>query len=221
MTDTTINETPAAAAPAPTGSAVAGGSTAVAASTDSTAASVAGAGEGQSEAGKVGEAAAGDKPAEAKPDVAAGAPEQYGAFELPDGWALDGDRLAAVHEYAKAKNWSQEAAQENLSKYAEFREAEREAERGALRLASVEEFGGEFDVIAEASQRGIALLEKIRPGAAERLADTNLGNHPDFLFAMMQLSRAVKEDGLPGFSQPASAASAQSLEQRMYPSMRR
>jgi len=214
-TDTTITEIPASTTPADAAVAPVGGTTAVAAAPNSEAATVAGAGEGQGEAAKAGEGE-GAAAADTEPKAADGPPEQYEPFTLPEGWALEGDRLAAVHEYAKAKGWTQADAQDNVAKFAEFREAEREAERGALALAAREEFGTDFEAIAAGSQHGIALVEKSRPGATQRLAETNLGNHPDFLFVLNLLSKAVREPDLPGLTQPIGSRPARSEGDRAY-----
>lgn len=210
MTENT--EIPAGTEEAAAPAAPEGSDTAVAAGTDSKAEAPA-EGEGQGEADKGDE---GDKPEESTEEEPQGAPEAYEPFELPEGWQLEGDRLAAVHEYAKSKNWTQAEAQGHLSKYAEFREAEREAERGALHLAAVEEFGNDFDAIAQGAQHGIALIEKQRPGAVARLAETNLGNHPDFLFAMSLLSKTLKEPALPGLRGDPPADGPKTVGDRAY-----
>lgn len=200
--------------------------TAAAAKTDSNPAAT-GEGEGQGEAGNPadetkakdeGEGAddtkADDKDAEPK-----GAPEQYEAFTLPEGFQLEGDRLEMAHEFAKANNWTQEQAQEGVNTYLKFREAERQMERGAWAVAAEDEFGKDFANITGGAQRALVMLESERPGITERLDATSLGNHPDVLWVMNELGQHLKPKPIKGMNSDAPAAGKRDLASRFYPEM--
>lgn len=190
-----------------------------AADTNSTASTETAEGQGQGEAGKTGEESTEGKPEgeaaeETQPE---GAPEQYEAFELPEGYVLEGERLEAAHEFAKANNWTQAQAQEGVATYLKFREAEREHERGLWATQSESEFGEKFDGIAKGAQAAIVELEKVRPGITDRLDKTNLGNHPDILYVFNLLGERGKESGMHGLGGDTAASAEQKSEGvRMY-----
>ena len=190
---------------------------AVAANTDSTTAAAPVAGEGQGEAdNKPVESAEGSKPEEQE---AGGPPEQYEAFTLPDGYTLEGERLEAVHEFARQNGWSQERAQAGVTEYLKLREAERETERGLWGAQAEEEFGAGFKDLVAGVQRARTALEAQRPGFTERLDATNLGNHPDVLWLVNELGKHLKPAPLIGMENEAAGTVKRDLASRFYPNM--
>ena len=170
-------------------------------------------GEGQGDTG------GGDngEPKDGETEAPQGAPEKYEAFTVPEGYVLEGDRLEMAHEFAKANNWTQEQAQEGVSTYLKFREQERQHERGLWAVQSEEEFGKDFTSITNGAQRAIVLAESLRPGITERLDATNLGNHPDVLWAFNQLGMHLKPKPIHGMGNEASESPAKTREQVLYP----
>lgn len=202
------------------------GNTANAADTDSKTATDADAGKGQGtaeEGGKTAEAAKVEgsdeetKPDAKKVDEPQGAPEKYEDFTLPDGFALEGDRLEMAHEFAKTNNWTQAQAQEGVNSYLKFRAAELEHERGQWGAQSESEYGKDFKTIANGAQRALVLAEEARPGITKRLDDTNLGNHPDVLWAFNQLGLHLKPGQMKGMRNETANSSSQSLADKLYP----
>lgn len=195
-----------------------------AADTNSTASTETAEGQGQGDAGKTGEEATTGEAGDGKTgddDKPTGAPEKYEDFTLPEGYTLEGDRLEAAHEFARANNWTQEQAQAGVETYVKFRAQEREYERGAWAVESEKEFGEKFDGIAKGAQAALVELEKERPGITDRLDATNLGNHPDVLWAFAKLGERGKESGMHGLGgDTAASAQAKPIENRMYPDMK-
>ena len=205
------------------------GTTANAANTDSTTATDAGKGEGQGGADNGGKAddttgttnddgKTGDEDGDGKDDdQPQGAPEKYEGFTLPEGYGLEGDRLDMAHEFARANNWTQEQAQQGVDTYLRFRAAEMEHERGMWGAQSEEEFGKDFAGISDGAQRALVEAEKLRPGITDRLDATNLGNHPDILWAFNQLGVLAKAQPSRGLeNETASTVQGQSPGERMY-----
>lgn len=187
------------------------GTPADAANTDSSKATEPGEGEGQGDADKGGEGDTTDDTDAKKDgedgegdDEPQGAPEKYEDFTLPEGFALDGDRLAMAHEFAKANNWTQEQAQDGVNTYLKFRAAELEHERGAWGAQSEEEFGKDFKAIAGGAKAAIADVEKLRPGITDRLDATNLGNHPDILWLFNRLGKLASATPMHGLENEAA-----------------
>lgn len=153
---------------------------------------------------------------------AEGAPEEYAEFILPadSGYKLEGDRLAATLEFARANNWTQEQAQAGVEKYVQMRQAEHEYERGQLELAARDEFGPRFTEVAEDARRSVADVEKLRPGFAAWIATNNVGSDPHMIWLMQDRARLLKEAPMRGIEQPSGSGSGPApIEQRMYPSM--
>lgn len=207
------------------------GDTANAENTDSTTGTAPGAGEGQGNADTSADdstdtdtADAPDKDGEGGEgegdDAQQGAPEQYEAFTLPEGFALEGDRLELAHEFAKANNWTQEQAQQGVDTYLRFRAAELEHERGLWGAQSEEEFGKDFKAIATGAKDALAVLEKERPGITERLDATNLGNHPDVLFMAARIGKLAAAQPMHGLDNETSGADTpKDSREVMYPDL--
>lgn len=173
-------------------------------------------GEGQ---GNAAPAAGGEtgKPESQTQPPAQVAPEKYEAFTLPEGIALEGERLDMAHAFAKANNWTQEKAQAGVDQYLKFREAELAHQRGLWGAQSEQEFGKDFSGIADGARRALVEVEKARPGITQRMESTNLGNHPDVLWLFNQLGLRGKEGAVVGFaSQQRPDFTRRDLAERLY-----
>lgn len=192
------------------------GNETAAANADSVTATDAVAGEGQGKA--EGEAADKAKEGQDEAKPSEGAPEHYDAFELPDGYTLEGDRLEAVQAFARAQGWSQEKAQAGVAEYLKMRAEEMEHQRGAWAMQSEEEFGKDFADISTGAQRALVMAEGLRPGISQRMDATNLGNHPDVLWLFNQLGQHLKPKPMHGMDNEASASESRP-EKKLWPSM--
>ncbi len=154
------------------------------------------------EAGKEGEA---DKPA--------GAPEKYEPFKLPDGVTIDPADDAALQEYAKAHNLSQDdtqklydlgakQAQTFVSKLQEAQEARNTEWTNASKADK--EFGG--DKLGENLSVAKKFLDAHgTPELNKFLVASGLGNHPEMIRLMVRAGKAISEDNAVQGGQPASA----------------
>lgn len=176
--------------------------------------------------------------APSEPASASAAPESYEAFNLPEGFALDGERLAAATEFFKAKGYSQAEAQEAidlfthlaiedvgnvLSKLAAGDTATADAliDRRAAALASKAEeatqaeFGDRAEEMLEQARGVLQSYEGLRPNLINKLTDPlrGWGKDPDMLFVLADLAQYLPADP----SAPAGANGEGTLAQRMYP----
>lgn len=147
-----------------------------------------------------------------------GAPETYEPFTLPEGVALEGDRLTQAQEFFRTQGWSQQRAQDVVDAYMQFRGDEHAAERGLWAEQSEQEFGSNFASITEGAQLAIVAVEKVRPGITARLDATNLGNHPDVLWLFSKFGELTRERPLIGLGGDGTTPEApKSNAGRMFP----
>lgn len=212
-TDTTITGDQAGAA------AGADGKTADAAANADSKTGDAGAGEGQGEAGKDdkqdgkdagdGKADDGAKDEGQQPVV----PEKY---TVPEGMKVDQWRLDSYSELAKAAGFPQEQFDESIKQAEAMWAKHMETQRGEWRLQSEEQFGKNFEGITKGAERAIVELEKERPGITERLDATNLGNHPDVLWAFNKIGELLKPKKLDGIDTEGAGSQPRSIEDRLW-----
>jgi len=184
-------------------------------------------GEPASGAGTPAEAAPEAREAEAAADEdreAAGAPEQYGEFAIPEGDEVVAQALEAFKPIAKELDLPQDKAQllfdRLLTQVHPLVEARRlEAWNGivtgwAEAARTDGEIGGErFARNVEVAQRALNTF-----GTPELTATLNrfgLGNHPELIRLMVRMGNAMREDTivLPG-SKPGGGK--KSIEDRLY-----
>ena len=132
------------------------------------------------------------------------APEEYEAFVIPEGQAVDEDKLSAFTEAAKDAKLSQENAQKFVDLYANaVKEAGDEHVKAWADIQAKwvndakedAEIGGdkfqETIVTAKAAIRTLG-NEKL----VEALEATGMGNHPEFIRFFAKVGRAIGEDGI-------------------------
>lgn len=143
-----------------------------------------------------------------------GAPDSYEDFTLPEGFELKGERLEKFQEFAKAKNWSQETAQEMVDFYIDQQksvQAEMEnriAERAKEDIETIKKMkamnGGDgFEANVGKAVSGIAIAQKAINGIfgddaidlRDHLEATGIGNDPALLQMAYAYQSAVSEDG--------------------------
>lgn len=159
--------------------------------------------------GEGGEAAAAAAPASA--------PEQYGAFDLPEGYQLEESELAQFSEWAKSNNLTQEAAQLIIN-----RDAQRmtDAMKAADDAWSSTVTGWQTQVKNDSElgganyEQNLGIANKAveafgNPALRAFLDESGLGNHPELIRAFYKAGVAISEDRLVsggnGEGRPASA----------------
>lgn len=154
---------------------------------------------------------------------AAGAPESYEAFKLPEGVQMDDAGIKSFTEFAKSMDLSQEAAQTFIEKLGPAMQARQQAVIETTRagwlesLKSDKDIGGDkFDETLQLADRG---LKAVGSEALNKLlTESGLNKHPEIVRAFVKVGKEVSEDGK---FVGGGAASAKTLTtaQRMFPNM--
>lgn len=161
----------------------------------------------------------------AKTDATTTAPEQYGQFNLPDGFSLEGNRLGAATEFFKAKGWTQEQAQEAIDLYTRMAGEDATAMQQAVeaqRLQQVEQWGveakqqlgGKYDETVGLATTAVKAIND--PELTKAFNELGWGNHPTMIKAFAFFGgflRDSKIDGLGGTtaSGPGAASDPKSV----------
>lgn len=157
-------------------------------------------------------------------DTAAGAPEQYEAFKVPEGFTLEGDRLGQATEFFKAKGFTQDQAQEAIDLYSRMAGQDAAALQQAVesqRLQRIEQWGAEtkqllgakYDETVGLATTAVKAIND--PELTKAFNEQGWGNHPAMVkaFAFMGgFLRDSKVDGLGG----TTSSGNQSTGDRMY-----
>jgi hypothetical protein len=146
-------------------------------------------------------------------DKAAGAPEKYEPFKLPDGVVIDAQDSEALQAYAKENNLSQDAAQKIadlgakqaekfVTKLQEAQEARNTEWANAAKADK--EFGG--DKLVENLAVAKTFLDSFgSPELNTFLVSSGLGNHPEVIRLMVKAGKAISEDTAVQGGNPATA----------------
>src|SRR6516164_3250619 len=170
----------------------------------------------------------------AEPAPAAGAPEKYADFKLPEGYELDTARGEAATKIFKELNLSQEGAQRLMDLYAETNREALEAPYNMwadLQAKWVEETKAEFGAAVEPGGRVITsigrLIDSFPPKMASEFREamdlTGVGSHPAFVRAFANIAERLSEGtpvagrGPSPLGQKAPDAAPKSIAQIMYP----
>lgn len=182
--------------------------------------------EGGAQGGdKGGEGAEGKKDGEGSGDDKGGAPESY-EFTMPEGMEPDQPLLDAVSEIFKAKNLSQEDAQEIVDSYNKVlqeraKESENETnevlQQWAKEIRDDKEFGG--DKYDETVKLARLAVNELGGEQAQELRDlftrTGLGVHPVLVKVMARAGKLLSEDG--SLSAGGEGGSQTPREKRLFP----
>ncbi|KRG52703.1 hypothetical protein [Stenotrophomonas beteli] len=165
-------------------------------------------GEGGGEAGKPGDG------------KTSAAPEQYGQFNLPEGFTLEGDRLGAATQFFKAKGWTQEQAQEAVDLYTQMAGQDAAAMQQAVeaqRLQQIEQWGTEtkqqlgakYDETVGLATTAVKAIND--PELTKAFNEQGWGNHPAMVNAFAFMGRFLRDskiDGLGGTTASGPSASS-------------
>lgn len=175
--------------------------------------------------GQPGKVEGGGDAGKAKADDTATAPEQYGQFNLPEGFSLEGNRLGAATEFFKAKGWTQDQAQEAIDLYTRMAGEDATAMQQAVeaqRLQQVEQWGvdakqqlgGKYDETVGLATTAVKAIND--PELTKAFNELGWGNHPTMIKAFAFFGgflRDSKIDGLGGTtaSGPGAASDPKSV----------
>jgi len=151
---------------------------------------------------------------------AAGAPEEYGTFDLPDDFDMNQDTLAEYHTFAKENNLTQEQAQRGVDMVAQMKQAEMqqwvEQQKSWVEDAKADaEFGNDkFD-------ESISVAVKARDSFGtsefnEMLDSSGLGNHPEMIRFLHRVGKAISENSVVVGGTTTSQLTREAV---LYPSM--
>lgn len=149
-------------------------------------------------------------------------PEEYAAFELPEGMELDEALLGKANPLMKELGLNQENAQKAVSFIAEMRQAdaqaiatahEKQVSEWETAAKADKEFGG--DKFNENAALARSAVDKLgSPELKTFLDESGLGNHPELVRMFVKVGKAIAEDD-PGGGSPA--AKEKSAAEILYP----
>jgi hypothetical protein len=188
--------------------------------------------EGQgNEGGKAGNAGTskeGDKPAEGAKkgeEKPPGAPEQYGQFKVPDGFALEGKRLDVATEFFKAKGFTQEQAQEAIDLYTRITGEDAAAMQTALeaqKQQQIEEwgtqakaqFGDKYDEKVGLARTAVKAVNN--PELIKAFDEQGWGNHPALIEAFSFFGVIARDSGMDGLGGSTAPGKPADLATRLF-----
>lgn len=168
--------------------------------------------------------------------AAAGAPETYADFTLPEGYELTGERLEQAQSMFKDLNLTQEQAQKLVDRYVTLDGENATARQKVLddaRDQRIEQWGSEsrselgdkYDATVEQARYAVQTIND--PKLKEAFDAEGWGNHPSLIKAFAFFGAMLKEspmDGVGGNNARGQSASTGDPEQdranRMYPPKR-
>ena len=177
-------------------------------------------GQDQAEADKV----EGDKP------DPLGAPETYESFTVPEGFALEGERLEFAQGLFRELNLSQSAAQkaveafckadaENQSTRTQFLESERAQRIEQWGQQAKSELGARYDESLALARAGVESVKSDALMAA--FESEGWGNHPELIKVFAKLGELTRGSGPKGLEGETTTTDRSSIpiEKRLYPNM--
>ena len=162
------------------------------------------------------------KPEEGKPQQ--GAPEQYEQFKMPDGYEVNSDLLQGFSDLARARNLTQEQAQEFIDLAAKQQQGLIQAQQDywdevregwVQSLKDDAEYGGaKFDETIIRAQR--VLKDHGSPELTKFLQDTGYGDNKDLIVMLAKIDKLYGE-ALPAEGGPSGKGSGKSAAETIYP----
>ena len=135
-------------------------------------------------------------------DDETGAPEEYKAWEVPEGFELDEAKNTDFKAWAKEQNYTQAQAQAALDRYAKETTDAAKANEAAWAAVHEEwistakadkEIGGDaYDASVAAGAKAIAQFGT--PELREALNLTGAGNHPEMIRFCARIGKALEND---------------------------
>jgi hypothetical protein len=167
--------------------------------------------------------------------AAAGAPESYADFTLPEGYELTGERLEQAQAMFKDLNLTQEQAQKLVDRYVTLDGENATARQKLLddaREQKIEQWGNEsraelkdqYDSTVESARYAVQTIND--PALKEAFDKEGWGNHPSLIKAFSFFGKMLQEnpmDGLGGNNQRGRTSTGdpeQDRANRMYPNQK-
>lgn len=187
-----------------------------------------------SDAGNNGGETAGDKPeGDGQGDTSGdepltGAPEAYSDFNLPDGFALDGERKEDALALFRELNLSQPGAQRLVDKFVGLVSADEQARQAAVAQAVEQqrndwaqqaktELGDKYD--GELAHAKTAVQALNSPKLLEAFNELGWGNHPELIKAFATFGKMMRDSPVEGIGPSGAPAEKPPAWQTMYPDM--
>jgi hypothetical protein len=166
-----------------------------------------------------------DKSAEGQPVV-------YEAFQLPEGFVLEGERLEQANTLFNELGLDQAKAQRAIDVFCELsgkdaggltealNKATEDARAQQIETWGVEskaEFGEKYDPMVQKARLAVSVLESDRPNIKQTFDTLGWGNHPDLVFAFAKMGELLGESTMDTGGGGGKTPRALTLEERMYP----
>ena len=152
------------------------------------------------------------------------APEEYTAFELPEGTSLDEETLGKFTSIVKGKNFTQEEAQELISLASGGQEKAAQAQQDYWKgvregwvkeLNEDKEFGGEK--VKETTEQAKRTLKAFGSDNLKTfLEESGFGDNADMVRMLAKIDKALGEDKVVN-GNPPSGGSNKSAAETIYP----
>lgn len=143
-------------------------------------------------------------------------------FEMPEGVELNQQLADEFKAIAKEAKLSPDAANKMAGLYAKQVQAQQQAyikltEEWQQAVQNDKDIGGEK--LNENLGKARELLDKFGPGLRQELGSTPYGNHPGLIKFLVNVSKAMSEDGFQRGA-PKTASNETDFARALYPSMK-
>lgn len=167
----------------------------------------------------------GGKAEPSKDEQAPAVPEQYEAFQLPEGFTLEGERLSKATEFFKANGWTQEKAQEAINLYTQLAQEDAGLMQAALQQQVQQritewgeqakaELGDKYDEAVGLARTAVTAVGNEALTAA--FEEHGWGNHPELIKAFAFFGKFVRDSSVDTGDAASATAGPQSMAERMY-----
>jgi len=151
---------------------------------------------------------------------AAGAPEEYETFDLPNDFDMNNETLAEYHTWSKENNLTQEQAQKGVDMVAQMKQAEMQ-QWVEQQKSWVEEAKADAEYGNDKFDESISVAVKARDSFGtsefnEMLDSSGLGNHPEMIRFLHRVGKAISENSVVVGGTTTSQLTREAV---LYPSM--
>lgn len=182
-----------------------------------------GQGDGDAAGAGQGDGKGGDN-ANPKPEGQQGAPEQYEAFKVPEGFTLEGDRLKTAGEFFKTNGWTQEQAQQAVDLYSQMAgqdaaslqqamEDQRTTQIAQWGEQAKQQLGDKYDETVGFATTAVKAIND--PELTKAFNEQGWGNHPAMVNAFAFFGRFLRDSPMDGLGGGTSTGVASDGD-RMY-----
>lgn len=163
-------------------------------------------------------------------DGNSGAPEAYAAFNLPEGLALEGERLESANSAFKALGLSQDQAQglvdlyaklqgEDTSAFTQMLESQRVQQIETWGTEAKQQFGDKYEQTVGLARTAVQHCDD--PELTEAFNTLGWGNHPVMIRTFAKFGEFLRGSKIDGLDGSTGGGGEKSLAERMYPGLTR